>query len=661
MSLDVQFHLAAGIAALALGLGTLRRAPRQPGGRLFGVLCAALSLWNLGVAARDGLPDAGDGWVRAYLLGSCATAPLALHFAVRFRGALRSRARRRLGIAYAAAGVLWITTWTPWFADRERWNRAALAVLGSILLAALAVLALRLRRLSRGPERRTYGLLLAAGTIATAGGISDFLSLRGPKVGPIAVLLFLLVISGAVIHYRFLDVDIFLARAVSLLVSAVAVGLAIHFTVRWFGAGLLVTLALSIGILMVAGPVSSVLLSSSRLLLGADTSVREALVAASRRIPRAASEADLWRVLEESLRELPGGGTFRAYLRSRRGEPFLERTGSGEESVAADAVLPRALHRDLLTIRLLDLEIRGGPGRGAADARAVRAALEEMGAGIVVALRGDGFLAGWFLLADLPERSITREVAGAVVMLGNQTMESLQRIRSAEEARRREALAAVGEMASGLAHEVRNPLAAIQGAVQVLEGEGNAARQREMLQVVEEESARLGRVAGEFLEYARPASPRREPVALGDLAREAARAAGATGGGAPPEVTVAPGVPEVLGDPDQLRRLFDNLVANAMQAAGPRGRVRIAVVGTGDGRARLSVEDDGPGIPPEDRDRVFRPFHTARPGGTGLGLALVHRIVEGHGGKIRIRTGELGGAAFLVELPGRELGHGDRT
>jgi len=227
---------------------------------------------------------------------------------------------------------------------------------------------------------------------------------------------------------------------------------------------------------------------------------------------------------------------------------------------------------------------------------------------------------------------------------------SLGRIRATDEARRREALAAVGEMAAGLAHEVRNPVAAIRGAAQAIVPGATAEQSAEMLEVIQEETARLGHVVGEFLDYARPASPRRELVDLADAARRVARDAGLAGLDLRIELEIEDDAPRTLGDPEQIRRAFENLVRNAGEATGAGGTltVRIASGGT---RVVARFEDDGPGIDEEQIPTLFQPFQTSRPGGTGLGLALVHRIVEAHGGEIRVDGRPGSGAIFTLFFP----------
>ncbi len=226
------------------------------------------------------------------------------------------------------------------------------------------------------------------------------------------------------------------------------------------------------------------------------------------------------------------------------------------------------------------------------------------------------------------------------------------------------------EFARRLAHEIKNPLTPIQLAVQEVHRryQGDDARYRRTLDdaaaIVEEEVATLRRLVGEFSEFARLPVAALEKADLGAFVREALRgvdpaamlpsdAADVT----PPELAL-----EVADDPmwvridaQMLRRTLDNLVRNAVQAvalARPEGEGRVVVAARLEqGSAVLEVRDDGPGIPPEARARVFDPYYTTKSDGTGLGLAIVKKVVLEHGGSIDCGAAPEGGAAFRIRLP----------
>jgi signal transduction histidine kinase len=228
-----------------------------------------------------------------------------------------------------------------------------------------------------------------------------------------------------------------------------------------------------------------------------------------------------------------------------------------------------------------------------------------------------------------------------------------------QEALRSARLAQLGTLAAGVAHEINNPLASIVAAADGLlrearSGASTPSADVEYLEILRKEALRAKDITARLLRFARQDNPRREPF---DLAVEA-REVGAlfrhqlAEAGVALDLTAETGRATILGDAAAWRQVLFNLVRNALDASPKVGRIRIAI-DRADGRVRLAVEDDGPGIPPAERQRVFEPFVTTKePGrGTGLGLAIVHRVVEAHGGRVFVDDSPRG-ARIVVEAPG---------
>jgi signal transduction histidine kinase len=216
----------------------------------------------------------------------------------------------------------------------------------------------------------------------------------------------------------------------------------------------------------------------------------------------------------------------------------------------------------------------------------------------------------------------------------------------------RERLAALGEMSAVVAHEVRNPVAVILNAATSMRRRPD--ERDALLGIVEEEAGRLARMVTDLLDFARPSTLQivEEPVAtIVSSALDAMRNA-STDPAVDVVVSIADDVPPLQCDVRLVRQAMMNLVSNALQAPGRKGPVQVEVTGLpATGQLRVTVIDDGAGVPSEIRDRVFRPFFTTRATGTGLGLAVVQRIVHAHGGRLVHRDTPGGGATFEITLP----------
>jgi PAS domain S-box-containing protein len=225
--------------------------------------------------------------------------------------------------------------------------------------------------------------------------------------------------------------------------------------------------------------------------------------------------------------------------------------------------------------------------------------------------------------------------------------------------RRNETLAEVGALAAGIAHELRNGLKPISGSVEVLQRElkleGESA---ELMDLVARESARLNKFVTDLLSYSRERDLALVPITLDEhladivnsLRHDPRRAQGVT-----VKLVPGPGEGRVSVDSEQLRQVWLNLAANALEALGERGTLTVGWVARGADQVAVEFRDDGPGIPPEDLRRVGEPFFTTKRGGTGLGLAIAQRIVERHGGVLTLESVAGQGTTARVILPGLSM------
>jgi signal transduction histidine kinase len=220
-----------------------------------------------------------------------------------------------------------------------------------------------------------------------------------------------------------------------------------------------------------------------------------------------------------------------------------------------------------------------------------------------------------------------------------------------EQLRLKDALARLGELTAGLAHEFRNGLATIHGYARLLDPAVLPAPHGAYAEGIRGETQTLGEVVTKFLEFARPERVTLQPLALELVVRRAVHDVDADG----THVTVSGAFGQVEGDDVLLRQAVSNLVRNAVEACERAGRVPSVevrgAVHAADGVVEVTVSDNGPGLPEADRERLFQPFFTTRSDGTGLGLALVLKFIVTHNGQVRAANRPEGGAVFTVLLP----------
>jgi two-component system, NtrC family, sensor histidine kinase PilS len=222
------------------------------------------------------------------------------------------------------------------------------------------------------------------------------------------------------------------------------------------------------------------------------------------------------------------------------------------------------------------------------------------------------------------------------------------------EVRRQERLAALGKMAAGLAHEIRNPLASMRGSVQVLASELSLSPdQSQLMEIVLRESDRLNRIVSDFLTYARPPRIERTEIELSSILSETVALLRNSTELTPDHVVteIFPSEPlHYNGDPNQIRQIFWNLSRNAIQAMPTGGELRVALEALPGQDVTISFGDTGQGMSREQKERMFEPFNSSS-GGTGLGMAIVYQLVRDHNGKIFVESEAGKGTGISIKLP----------
>jgi signal transduction histidine kinase len=215
-----------------------------------------------------------------------------------------------------------------------------------------------------------------------------------------------------------------------------------------------------------------------------------------------------------------------------------------------------------------------------------------------------------------------------------------------------ERMAAIGQLAAGVAHEINNPIGIIRGYLKTMGPDSPPETLRDELQILDDEAASCQRIAEDLVAYARTPGLRSASIAMDRLLTETVRRFQETVDGAERRITLdaVPGM--AYGDIGRLRQVILNLMVNAAQVSEVDGLIEVSGASVEGGAYEILVSDRGPGIPPEDRSRIFEPFFSRRAGGSGLGLAVCHGIVRAHGGSIAAEGREGGGTTFRVTVPG---------
>ena len=349
-------------------------------------------------------------------------------------------------------------------------------------------------------------------------------------------------------------------------------------------------------------------------------------------------------------------GLFRLML--QRGQPShtLMRTIARQPFTDGFAPGARPYARETL-LRLIRRQAVGHE-----DALLRLRTMDAMEADLTLPILSGDLVLGWLNLKDEgwsegfsgdEQRRLMATVGRSAIVVEN--------IMSVEVVKEQHRLAALGTMAAGLAHEIRNPLAGIKGAAQYLQGGAKPAEMIDFLSIIVDETDRLNKVVTQFLDYSRPFEITPALANAGDLVRRAADLVRAQG--LPDEVSLEvrcpTDLPLVTIDRDKVHQVVLNLLQNAVQAVGKKGKILVRVGKgrlsrapyTGTPALELTVSDTGEGVNPDDVDSLFIPFFTTKPDGTGLGLAIVKRLVEAHGGDVAVQSKLGWGSRFTVRFP----------
>lgn len=566
----------------------------------------------------------------------------------------------------------------------------------AIFIYAVAVVAAGLLALwSRGQAsrsratRRRVRFLVITGALAASFTIADFAWVIGdvphfPPVGVVLSIVFMFMLAQALRHERLLDLYELLGRLVVATVVAFAIAGLFYvmvtvigqFNTMWLNA-----ILVAIVVLVLFNPLRNWVEKQIRRYLFLEGGrLAASMSRARRRLAHTLELDDMGEIVMDALERSRAVTDAALYLMLQDGSVF-ERLGSlGLKSPA---------RVEVATATALLERLREGPVVMEELTREAKDAGQESAAGTVVTaaevlgpLRRNGVVFGIFaedgeqlaLLVVADDRyddAFSPEDIAGLEALTAQLGVVIENSRVYDKLKERDRLAVLGQMAAGLAHEIRNPLGAIKGAAQLLADPVDGAEdappaQQEFLGIILEEVDRLDTVVSSVLDLARQSPEGPTPVDVNGAVRRALQVMGAEWNDAALEVNshLGEGAPRAVIDGDQLRQVLLNLLQNAAQAMKGQGTITVRTRARRRGEqtwVAISVEDEGPGISRAARQNIFLPFFTTKEKGTGLGLAICQRIVQGAGGRIEVRSREGEGTTFDVVLPAAAESFGTPT
>lgn len=688
MSIQTLSSLLSAIVTLAIGGSVSLRFPRESTFNRFAQLCFVLAAWYLSSFVSLALDVSGARGL-SFLIVALVPLMAWRFFAVFPRHSADhitpQDSRTPSWLSLITFAVVVAIGWA-WIGDRplDRTSMVAVSLGITVLIglgASMLVLYRRYRATVQQVEKARTAYLFIGGALTLAANAVDLIAeFIGPfpTPGNVATLVYMYFVSQTLLRFRLLDLNELLSKM--LVVAIFVFVLTVHFTLLlvWVPVDrtsvfFFNTAVASFVVLILFEPVRTAieafvqkqLFSEKREFTSRLDRLRASLINI---IDLREANALLMTSLEASGRVTQAS----IYLVDAEGAGYdLVGHFGGKPVERLDAAARRPLVERLresrapISIEQLERASLLGVATGSDDRETIdliARALDEMNGALCVPLLAGGELVGLFSVRD--DRVREAYASDEIELLrgiGAQMATTLQNSKLYERMKERDRLAALGEMAAGLAHEIRNPLGAIKGAAQLILPGNESGETREFLSIIVEEVNRLNRVVTQFLDYSRPLTIEKQRFDLNEAVRRSAQVLSSSLGEADRgriELQLTDDLPAALGDPEQIHQVFLNLGLNAMQAMAERGRLRIETAvrtssraGVATSQLEVRFRDEGPGIESAQLGSLFIPFFTTKPKGTGLGLAISQRIAQSHGGAIEVRSRVGSGSTFTVVLP----------
>ena len=691
MNVLIQTALLVAVTGLACGISVLARDFRNKLFLVFSFLCFLICAWALGFFLEK-IFENGE-FYRIHLLCNVWLGPAGLAFIGEFVRIKDQMSRRffRLSLMMAVVlNLLLLFQFEKFYLVKQIIYFSP----GFIVLQTLHLMIID-RRFRRGLIRRakipTVGLgpgrrsLIYLGALLVSGSsVMDHLPILGevlPSIGNIALSVYLFFISKAILQQRLLNFGMLLSRFLVLIVLALLLTGIYSLLFSWIPDNprlfFLNSFLVSFLLVVLLDPLrAAVRYFTQRLMTQKHRKLEEELLRAQRRLTGIVDQDALFHDVMITLEKTIHPDGVAVFILKRDETKFKRMHLMGVAAQELRELLadhPLLQHCKYLKRRgelpiLLDQVLAGEVERSASKTQreklsALIQGLRALKANLLIPFFDEGKILGFVTFYTLAPPEPWENNWGFLHVIYPYFEQVAQTLRNMEvyvKQREKERLAALGEMAAGLAHEIRNPLGAIKGAAQFLDPSADRPESR-FLTIIIEEVDRLNRVVSQFLDYSKPKEVEFVQVDLVDITRKTVELLKSN---LQPEIRLELDIPDsprkIMGAPVQIQQLLMNLIQNGMQAASKNqetgkeaGVVRVTVEKEqgNSGQAVVAIEDNGSGIKKENMNKLFIPFFTTSPSGTGLGLSICQKIMETHRGRIEVSSEEGVFTRFTVFFP----------
>jgi signal transduction histidine kinase len=688
----VQFYwlpaLLAGALDLLLCLLVLRQAPRRGLNRAFALFSLCLVSWNFDIAALYFFTDYNPAlrWSAFFRYGMLFIPPTLYHMVLELTGRWSIFNRILLVIGYWTSFVLCLANGRGVLVDRLEpfvWGYYPVGTplykfhtLSDLLyFAATVYLLVRCLAASESArQRQQLKIVLFGFVVLLSSGLTNLLPVYGIPFYPLGNLgnvFFAGTVTYAIVRHRFLDIELIITKTVAS-ASALVLWLAplwmltakVQYLIYGETDNRLLLFALVVFVL--SGLAFPWLLRSServvrRLLWGQRYSAAQALSTFQETLVHVFDQKKILMDLREVLADALQTEFVAVHLFQPAMGAYVDVYGVSAPFVASDVLPSVLMKRTRLIVREEVMLEEHDP-----DAIGLAASLAARQVEVCAPLIAQERLIGFLLLGEKRSREIfSVEDLQLLFTMATGVAVALENARLYEELRnsqimlaRTDRLAAVGTLAAGIAHEIRNPLVAVQTFVQLLPEQIDDLEFRTtFLELTNSELARVSTLINDLMTFARPSPALLDEADLNELAAQVVRLL--AGQAKKREVTLtarlAPEDLRCVVDQGQIKQIFMNLLMNALQATPAGGAVTISTSAVreteGEGYCLIEVHDTGSGISPEQKEQIFDPFFTTKDSGVGLGLFITHQIIKEHGGSIDVESEVGQGTRFLIRLP----------